>query len=140
MKASPPQTIRARYLFYAGALDDVNKPEDAGGGRGGADLGAGHGPGRRDARATLDVDATVYRVSSLIRNQETTSPEDPPVGLRIGTCSDPRRVGVSYERGTPVNPSNPVIAGGGRGGANLGGGHGPGSRDARARLCGHFAA
>ena len=41
-----------------------------------------------------------YRVISLIR---TPPPQDPTVALCLGTCGDPRGLGVSYERGTPVH-------------------------------------
>ena len=37
-----------------------------------------------------------YRGDSLIRNTH------PTIALRLGTYGDPRGVGVSYERGTPV--------------------------------------
>ena len=44
-----------------------------------------------------------YRGTSLIR---TPPPEDPTVALCLGTCGDPRGVGVSYERGTPAGGSS----------------------------------
>ena len=40
-----------------------------------------------------------YRGTSLIRN---APPKDITVALCIGTYGDPRGVGVSYERSTPV--------------------------------------
>ena len=36
------------------------------------------------------------------RSQEPPPPQDPTVALCLGTYGDPRGVGVSYERGTPV--------------------------------------
>jgi len=42
-----------------------------------------------------------YRGTSLIRN---TPSKEFTVALCLGTQGDPRRVGVSYERGTPVLP------------------------------------
>ena len=37
------------------------------------------------------------------RSQETASPNDPTLALCLGTYGDPRGVGVSYERGTPIH-------------------------------------
>jgi hypothetical protein len=38
----------------------------------------------------------------MLRSYETPSPQDPAVALNLGSYDDPRGVGVSYERGTPV--------------------------------------
>jgi hypothetical protein len=45
------------------------------------------------------VQGWVYRGISLIRN---TPSEDPTVALFLRIYGEPRGVGVSYERGTPV--------------------------------------
>ena len=37
------------------------------------------------------------------RSSDTAAPEDPAVALGLGTYGDPRGLGVSYERGAPVN-------------------------------------
>ena len=36
------------------------------------------------------------------RSYEIPPPQDPTVALCLGTCGDPRGVGVCYEQGTPV--------------------------------------
>ena len=41
-----------------------------------------------------------YRGTSLIK--KTLPPQEPTGALCLGTYGDPREVGVSYERGTPV--------------------------------------
>ena len=46
---------------------------------------------------------TVPFVTGVPRSYENAPPWDPTVGLCLGTYGDPRRVGVSYERGTPVH-------------------------------------
>ena len=52
----------------------------------------------RSEAARMDSGAAC-RGTSLIRN---TPPQDPAVALCLGTYGDPRGVGVSFARGTPV--------------------------------------
>ena len=40
--------------------------------------------------------------TGIPRSYETPPPQDPAVAVCLGACGDPRGVGVSYERGTPV--------------------------------------
>ena len=42
---------------------------------------------------------TIYRGTSLIRN---SAPQVPTIGLCLGSYGDPRGLGVSHERGSPV--------------------------------------
>ena len=41
-------------------------------------------------------------VEGYLAHKNPPSPQDPTVALYLGTCGDPRGVGLSYERGTPV--------------------------------------
>ena len=43
-------------------------------------------------------------VQGYLTHKKTPPPWDPTVALCLGTCGGPRRGGVSYERGTPVQP------------------------------------
>ena len=59
-----------------------------------------HGTARGERETCIATyTAVMYRGTSLIRE---TPPWDPTVALCLGTSGDPRVMGVSYERGTPV--------------------------------------
>jgi len=50
-------------------------------------------------------------LTGVLRSYETPPPYDPTVALCLGTFGDPRGVGVSDERGTPLTVSLPRMQG-----------------------------
>ena len=52
--------------------------------------------------ARVNGRAPGHALQGYLAHKKQSPPYDPAVGLCLGTYGDPRRVGVSYERGTPV--------------------------------------
>ena len=45
---------------------------------------------------------TAHELQGYLAHKNSPPPQGLTVALRLGTYGDPREVGVSYERGTPV--------------------------------------
>ena len=63
----------------------------------------------------LETEAVVHvvwkhRFTGEPRSSETPPPWDPTVAPCLGTYTDPRGMGVSYERGTPEEPTGNSVA------------------------------